>query len=163
MGTKLHLANMISSLLPQTRAFGLRRRLYRACGVSVGDGARLNGGVVLQHGNVTIGRRTWVGRRTEFVSTPRAAIVVGDDCDISQDVLIITGSHEIGLSGRRAGAGRSEPVTIGDGSWVGARATFLGGSSIGRGVVVGAGSTVMGTFPDNVLIAGTPARIVREL
>jgi maltose O-acetyltransferase len=163
VGIRLHVANLVSPLLPQTRAFKFRSRLYRACGLKIGSDVRLNGGVVFQHPNVSIGRGTWVGRRTEFVPTPRADITVGNDCDISQDVLFITGSHDIGSGERRAGAGRSAPVAVGDGSWIGARVTFLGGSKIGRGVVVGAGSTVMDVFPDNVLIAGTPARIIREL
>ncbi|MBF4578672.1 transferase [Frigoribacterium sp. VKM Ac-2530] len=118
---------------------------------------------MFQHHNVIVGRGTWIGRRTEFVSTPRATITIGSDCDISQDVLFITGSHDIGPDQRRAGAGRSDPVGVGNGSWVGARVTFLGGSRVGHGVVVGAGSLVMGVFPDNVLIAGTPARVIRRL
>lgn len=163
VGIRLHVANLVSLVMPQTRAFGLRAGLYRACGVTVGPFARINGGVVFQHHNVEIGRGTWIGRRTEFVSTPRAKISIGPNCDISQDVLFITGSHDIGPGRRRAGAGRSNSVMVGDGSWVGARVTFLGGSRVGRGVVVGAGSLVIGVFPDNVVIAGTPARVIRSL
>jgi len=163
MGGKVHLVNLVSSLLPQTRWFSLRRHLYRWAGADVGPGAKINGGVVLQGPNVTIGDETWIGRRTEIVPGSRAAVTIGMRCDVSQDVLFVTGTHEIGSPNRRAGVGRSDAITVGDGCWIGARATLLGGTSLGNGVVVGAGSVVMGVFPNNVLIVGTPARVVREL
>lgn len=163
MGVRLHVANLVSGLLPQTRSFSARRRLYSWAGVLLGQNVRLNGGVVIQNANVAIGQDTWVGRRTEFVAAASARIVIGERCDVSQDVLFITGTHDIGGPQRRAGAGRSEAIAVGDGSWIGARVTFMGGSSVGRGAVVGAGSIVMSSFPDNVLIVGTPARVVREL
>lgn len=160
---RIYLANGISNFLPQTRFFGVRRWLYRRSGVDVGAGTRINGGVVIQFPNVSIGASTWVGRRTEFASTARARISIGERCDISQDVLLICGSHEIGPSSRRAGAGTATSIVVGDGVWIGARVTLLGGSRVGNGSVVAAGSLVRGTFPDNVLIAGSPARIVRDL
>jgi acetyltransferase-like isoleucine patch superfamily enzyme len=55
------------------------------------------------------------------------------------------------------------PVVIGDGTWVGARAMVLPGVTIGRRVVVAAGSVVTRDVPDDVLVAGNPARVVRPL
>ncbi|WP_457973913.1 acyltransferase [Arthrobacter sp. D1-17] len=159
----LHVVNIVSGLLPQTHAYRARAFLYCLCGVDIATHVRINGGVVIQHSNVSIGAGTWVGRRTEFVATRAAAVVIGANCDISQDVLFITGSHEIDGSERRAGPGVSRPISVGDGCWVGARATFLAGSGVGAGCIVAAGSVVRELFPDNVLLAGVPARIVREL
>ncbi|WP_104193758.1 acyltransferase [Cryobacterium sp. M25] len=163
MSAKLHVVNLLSSLLPQTRVFGLRRGLYRVTGVHVGPNTRINGGVNIQHTNVRIGADTWIGRRSEIVSTIDASVTIGDRCDVSQDVLFITGSHEIGDPLRRAGTGTSLPISVGDGTWIGARVTLLGGAVLGSGVVVAAGSLVRDVFPDDVLVAGTPARIVRQL
>jgi len=164
MSARLYAVNLISGLLPQSRAFVLRRSLYRAAGVNLSPNVRLNGGVIIQNPNVRIGEGTWIGRRTEFAATSRSLISIGSSCDISQDVLFITGSHDIGDSERRAGASdRSLPIEVGNGSWIGARVTMLGGSSIGKGVIVAASSLVRDVFPDNVLIAGTPARIIRYL
>jgi maltose O-acetyltransferase len=64
---------------------------------------------------------------------------------------------------RRAGDLKAEPVTIGDGAWIGARATILPGVTIGGGAVVAAGSVVTRDLPANVLAGGVPARVIREL
>lgn len=53
-------------------------------------------------------------------------------------------------------------ITIGNHVWIGARATILGGSDIGDGSVVGYGSIVKGIFPNNCVIAGSPARMVKK-
>jgi maltose O-acetyltransferase len=159
----LFLANLLSRLTPQTRWFGLRRRLFTLAGVAVAPTAQLNGRVTVQNRNVRIGHRTWVGTRTEFAATSGAGVTIGSDCDISQDVLFICGSHEVGPAGRRAGAGKSLPISVGNGTWVGARVTFTGGSSVGTGCVVGAGALVRGVFGDNEVIYGVPARSHRTL
>ena len=164
MSARLYVVNLVSGLLPQSRAFGIRRALYRSAGVHLSKNVRLNGGVMIQNPNVRVGEGTWIGRRTEFAATSRSSITIGSSCDVSQDVLFITGSHDIGGSERRAGASdQSLPIEVGDGSWIGARVTMLGGASIGKGVVVAASSLVRDVFPDNVLIAGTPAKIIRYL
>jgi acetyltransferase-like isoleucine patch superfamily enzyme len=53
-------------------------------------------------------------------------------------------------------------VHIGVGSWLGAGAVILPGTSLGRNTVVGAGAVVRGSFPDHAVLAGTPDRIVRR-
>lgn len=153
----------MSNLTPQTRLFALRASLFRLAGVSIASTARINGRVNFQYYNASIGEGTWLGARCEVVSTPAARVTIGARCDISQDVYFICGSHEFGNRTRRAGRGTSDGVAIGDGTWVGARATFLAGSAVGSGCIVAAGSLVRSKFPDNVLIAGVPARIVRSL
>ena len=64
---------------------------------------------------------------------------------------------------RRAGEGTARPIEIGDGCWIGARSVILGGVRIGAGCVVAAGSVVTRDVPDNVLVAGVPACIKRQL
>jgi acetyltransferase-like isoleucine patch superfamily enzyme len=54
------------------------------------------------------------------------------------------------------------PVSIGEGCWLGAHAVVLPGSRLGRNVAVAAQSVVRGEFPDNCMIAGVPARLVRS-
>jgi acetyltransferase-like isoleucine patch superfamily enzyme len=58
---------------------------------------------------------------------------------------------------------KNAPVRIGDGSWIGARAIILPGVTIGRRCLVAAGAVVSKDVPDDTLVAGNPARVVREL
>lgn len=52
-------------------------------------------------------------------------------------------------------------IIIGNDCWIGAKVTVLDGAKIGSGTVIAAGSVVRGEFPDNVVIAGVPARIIK--
>ena len=53
-------------------------------------------------------------------------------------------------------------IVIGDNCWIGAKATILDGVHIGSGCVVAAGAVVTKSFPDNVVIGGVPAKIIKE-
>ncbi len=53
-------------------------------------------------------------------------------------------------------------IYIGDNCWIGAKVTILDGSVIGSGTVVAAGAVVTGVFPDNVILGGIPARIIKK-
>lgn len=54
------------------------------------------------------------------------------------------------------------PINIGEGCFIGVNSIILKGTTLGKNVVVGAGSVVSGNFPDNVIIAGNPAKIIKE-
>jgi len=54
-------------------------------------------------------------------------------------------------------------IIIGDDCWIGAKATILDGTQIGNHCVVAAGAVVKGTFPDNVVIGGVPAKIIKYI
>ncbi len=159
----LLIANTLSALLPQTRYFGTRRCLYRAAGVDVSDGVKINGLVRMHHPNVSIGADTWVGAGSQIIASPGAGVTIGARCDIGPEVMFVVGDHQIGPHYRRAGAPRSGAISIGSGTWIGARATFLADSTVGSGCVIGAGALVNGKFPPDVLIVGIPARVLRQL
>ena len=57
----------------------------------------------------------------------------------------------------------SKPIIIGDNVWLGTNVTILPTVELGNNVVVGAGSVVTKSFPDNVIIAGNPARIIKKI
>lgn len=57
---------------------------------------------------------------------------------------------------------KRRPIKIGEGCFIGANSIILKGTTLGSNVVVGAGSVVSGMFPDNVIIAGNPAKIIKE-
>jgi maltose O-acetyltransferase len=64
---------------------------------------------------------------------------------------------------RARGEEFTAPVTIGDNVWIGANATICPGVTLGNGVVVGAGAVVTKSFPDNVVVGGVPARILKQV
>jgi acetyltransferase-like isoleucine patch superfamily enzyme len=104
---------------------------------------------------IEVGDGTFVNHRTELVAHERVRL--GRDCLLAWDVLVLdSDSHSVD------GAPRSAPVTIGDRVWIGCRATVLKGVTIGDGAVVAACSVVTGDVPAGALVAGTPARVVRE-
>ena len=75
-------------------------------------------------------------------------------------VKLISSDHDIEDKSKVA---KASPIVIGDNVWLGANVIILPSVTIGNNVVVGAGSVVTKSFPDNVIIAGNPARIIKEL
>jgi acetyltransferase-like isoleucine patch superfamily enzyme len=92
-----------------------------------------------------------------------APITIGNRVGIGHHVVIITDSHRLGDASQRLGERLGRPVSIEDGVWIAARVTVLPGVTIGRGSVVAAGAVVTRDVPPNCLVAGVPARVLREL
>lgn len=78
-------------------------------------------------------------------------------------VHIYTPCHPLQKELRAAGREYAKPVTIGNDVWIGGRAIICPGVTIGNGVVIGAGSVVTRDVPDNCVVAGNPARIIRTI
>lgn len=150
--------------LPETRAFYSKRRILNLAGLDISPRVRIcSSAKFMTLSQIIIGEGTWIGH--EFLAVGgKAKIDIGKECDIAPRVTFATGTHELDLEGTRiAGAGSSNEIKIGDGTWICTNVTILGGSSIGRKCVIAAGSTVRGHFPNNVLIGGVPAKIIRQL
>ena len=64
---------------------------------------------------------------------------------------------------RNKGLEFAKPITVGNNVWFGGNVTVLAGVTIGNGVVIGAGSVVTKDVPDNVIIVGNPAKIVKNI
>ena len=111
---------------------------------------------------LTLGDRCVIGRGSHIVA--HHSIVIGDDVYTGPYVYITDQNHS--YADPDLPIGRQWPVndavSIGAGSWLGAGAIILPGARIGRNVVVAAGSVVRGEVPDRCVVAGVPARIVRE-
>ena len=159
-----HFVNFILFWLPPSRLFIVRNWLLRCAGVDLADDTCIcGGGWIYGRGQLRIGNGSWISPRCVFYTHQKALIHIGQRCDIGHSVEFIPGGHRIGTAWRRAGEGIALPIEIGDGCWIGARSVILGGVRIGAGSVVAAGSVVTRDVPDNVLVAGVPARIKREL
>lgn len=90
-------------------------------------------------------------------------IRIGDHCLLGPRVQLYTVNHPLKPELRRNGAyGQSFDITIGNDVWIGGGAVICPGVSLGNNVIVGAGSVVTKSFGDNVIIAGNPARVIKD-
>lgn len=89
-------------------------------------------------------------------------IIIGKNCVIASGVNIIdTNGHVLNSKDRTVGRDTPSEIIIGDNVWIGLNAIILKGVKIGNNSVVSAGSIVKGSFPDNSLIMGNPAQLVK--
>jgi maltose O-acetyltransferase len=159
------IANMLLSCMPTTRLFAVKRIALIVLGYKIGLRTRICGRVRIHgNGSLSIGNDSWIGIGCEFFITPEAGVTIGDQCDIAPHVHFITGTHDMGGPERRAGTGRSLPIMISDGTWIGTRSTILPGAVVGAASMVAAGAVVPGKcYPEHALLAGVPAVVKKSL
>lgn len=92
-----------------------------------------------------------------------AEVRMGDNVWIGPDALICTVNHPLDPAGRRKHLGIAKPITIGNDVWIGGKATILPGVTIGNNVVVAAGAVVTKDVPDNTLVGGVPAKVIKKI
>lgn len=92
-----------------------------------------------------------------------AEVRIGDNVFIGPNVSIYTACHPLDAETRNTAVEWAEPVTIGNNVWIGGSATIVPGVTIGNNVVIGAGAVVTKDVPDNVVVGGNPARIIKQL
>ncbi|KAG7344502.1 maltose O-acetyltransferase [Nitzschia inconspicua] len=90
-------------------------------------------------------------------------IDIGDNCMLAPHVCISAATHPLEVERRARGEEFTASITIGNNVWIGANATICPGITLGNGVVVGAGAVVTKSFPDNVVIGGVPAKILKKV
>lgn len=99
-----------------------------------------------------------------FDGSDFSMISLGRNTTISLDVYILTHDFSISKGLSLIGAETSgkflKPVSIGENCFIGMKSILLPGTTLGNNVIVGAGSVVKGKFPDGVVIAGNPAKII---
>ena len=103
------------------------------------------------------------GQVTEAYIEPTFRCDYGDNCMLAPGVHIYTATHPIDPVARNSGAELGKPVTIGNNVWIGGRAVINPGVTIGDNVVVASGAVVTKDVPDNVVVGGNPARIIKKL
>lgn len=111
---------------------------------------------------VSIGDRCAIGRGSTILG--RARIEIGDDVMTGPHVYITDHNHTYDELDVPIGKQwfEHDPVSIGAGSWIGAGAIILPGAKLGRHVTVAGGAVVRGEIPDNSVVAGIPAKVVRR-
>lgn len=133
-------------------AVGSRSHLRRDTEIKADAGARIQ-----------IGARVHLGPQCMIAALKH--VEIGDDCLIAERVSIR--DHDHGTADPRlpyhAQGYTTAPVRIGSNVWLGANVTIVKGVTLGDNVVVGAGAVVTRSFPANCVIAGVPARVIKQL
>lgn len=115
--------------------------------------------VVKPGGKLVIGDRTFINYGCDIGCTGQ--IKIGQDCMIGAHVTILDNNfHRIDDLNS---VPEPQPVWIGDRVWIGNRSIILPGITIGDEAVIGAGSVVTKSVPPKTVVAGNPARTVKEL
>ena len=155
-----------ATLLPQQAFARTRTAMLRAAGVSIGPQSLIQGPL----------RITGIGDPCHYLSIGTYTIItgplhvdlaapvkIGNCVRIGHDVSLITVNHKIGPKWLRSGTSEFGAIEIGNGAWLASRVMVLPKVRIGAGAVVAAGAVVTRDVPDHTLVAGVPARVVREL
>ena len=108
---------------------------------------------------VTIGKGCFIQQCCTFFG--RGGITIGDEVFIGPKCPLITINHDPDPENRSATYGR--PIVIEDKVWLGINSTILTGVRIGYGSIVGANSVVTKDVPAMTVVAGNPARIIKEI
>ena len=143
------------STLPINIWVGNKAQLDIGKAVCIGPGVNL---IVKDNARLKIGDSSY------FTSDAHIEVVesleIGSNCAISWGVSIIDSNHHDIYYENRVSVNKK--LQIGDNVWIGCNSIILPGTVIGSGSTIAAGSVVKGDFPTNSLIAGNPAKVVRE-
>lgn len=127
---------------PVDQSFGLFPPFYTDCGK-----------------NLRIGKNVFINSGCRFQD--QGGITLGDGALIGHNVVMATLNHSEQPE-ERANL-HPAPIHIGRNVWIGASATILPGVTIGDGAIVGAGAVVTRDVPENMIVAGVPAKILRSV
>ena len=164
---KLQFAKIISAPFPQYTSGRIRTQLFRTLlGFKIGSGTIIFGTPIISgsgniYANLTIGDHTLLNIKCFLDLT--GPITIGNNVAIGAESMLITGTHEIGNSQKRACDMIFEPIKIGNGAWIGSRCVIYPGVTIGDGAIVAAGSVVYKDVPPNTMVGGNPARLLQKL
>ncbi|MDB6032191.1 MAG: sugar O-acetyltransferase [Verrucomicrobiales bacterium] len=96
-------------------------------------------------------------------NTNSGSIFVGNKVVFGHDVMVLTGKHEFdGVSFKKHLPDKND-IHLGDGCWIASGAIILGGVSVGAGSLVCAGAVVTKDVPPGVMVAGIPAKVIKQL
>jgi acetyltransferase-like isoleucine patch superfamily enzyme len=111
--------------------------------------------------NIKLGKYVSINR--EVFIDAYESIEIGNGVGIGFRAVLFTSTHDIGNSASRVGKLRGEPIKINDGVWIGAGAIIGPGVEIGEASIVSSGAVVFRSMPDNSVIAGNPARVIKKI
>lgn len=109
--------------------------------------------------NIHIGKNVFLNMGCKFQD--QGGIYIGDGALIGHNVVLATLNHA--MSPSRRGTMVPAPIRIGKNVWIGSNAAILPGVTIGDGAIVAAGAVVTRDVPENAIVGGVPAKVIRHL
>jgi acetyltransferase-like isoleucine patch superfamily enzyme len=147
----------VVSRLPVNIYFGKQSKVVLGRSINIGAGVNI---IVKDDAALSIGDNTYFTSDAHIETVN--FITIGADCAISWGVTIIDDDHHVTCSPGQEPVKRKTSVIIGNKVWIGCNVTILKDTVIGNNCIIGANSLVKGQFPDNCLIAGNPAKIIKQ-
>lgn len=109
--------------------------------------------------NIKIGKNVFINACCKFQD--QGGIEIGNGVLIGHNVTLATLNHDERPAFRQNIY--PKPIKIGDNVWIGSNATILQGVTIGNGAIIGANAVVTKDVPENTIVAGIPAKIIRRI
>ena len=110
-------------------------------------------------GGIALGKNVFINHGCSFLDL--GGITIEDDVMIGPNVNITSEDHPVEVETRKTLV--PAKVLIRKNAWIGAAATILPGVTVGENSVVGAGAVVTKDVPDNTVVAGVPAKVIRQI
>jgi acetyltransferase-like isoleucine patch superfamily enzyme len=101
-----------------------------------------------------------------FINLISGEVIIEEDVFFGHHVTLLTGTHDyrkFGKERQRSGPSSGRDIIIKEGAWVASNVTILGPCTIGEHSVIAAGSVVTKDVPPYTIVAGSPARIIKEI
>lgn len=135
--------------------------LFEALG-SVGSGSWIRPPFTMDYGdNIHIGSDVFINFGMTALDV--VEIRIGDNTQIGPNVQLLTAVHPLAPEPRKALLEAGDPIHIGNNVWIGGGAIILPGVKVGNNSVIGAGAVVTKDVPENVVVAGNPAKVIRSI
>lgn len=99
----------------------------------------------------------------DLVILDAAKVIFGDNCFIAPQCGFYTAGHALDAPQRNQGLEIALPIKVGNNVWIGGHVSVLPGVTIGDNTIIGAGSVVNRNVPSNVIAAGNPCRVIRQI
>lgn len=159
----LHFVLLLTNLLPDLIIFiRLRGFLTSFFLGSCGRNFRLGRNVTFYNPkNIFIGNNVYIAYGNWF--SAGEIITLEEETIIGPYNVFASSNHTKIKNSFRFGKAENKPITIMKGTWIGANCTITAGTSIGKGCLIAANSSVIKSFGDNFMIAGVPAKIIKEI